>query len=762
MSMTATCTIGFPRIGPKREMKKALEKYWSKKCDQDELLATHREVTQNALEMQRAAGIQAIGLDGTLFDQVLDAVELFGLAPERFDGLDGLDKYFAMARGAEGIAALDMQKLYNTNYHYMVPEISAHVRPTLHSGRFIEHVQLGQAALGTTAAVPMLIGPVTLAALSRVSGTTAEAVTRKLVPLYRQLLQQLAQVKVGEVQLLEPALVMPEAAGLRGLYEESYEALAGVLPINLVTFFDDLGECYPWAVQLPVQAVSIDFIGSGMEGPDVAHDSLAQLKKYGFPAEKRLGAGIIDGRNVWADTGRAAELLAEIKAAGVSNVCVQSSCSLQFVPIDLDLEPSLPNDVRRRLAFAKQKLGEIVAVASGKPASSSKVPGAAASELDIPDGMFSRAMGYQERRKVQAELHAELPPFPTTTIGSFPQTPAIRAARAAFKAGRIDDEEYRRRIDAYIAHAIGVQEGVGLDVLVHGEPERSDMVEFFGQQLNGMLFTQHGWVQSYGSRCVRPPIIYGDVARPHAMTLREFAVAQGLSKKPVKGMLTGPVTILKWSFPRADVPHRVSAMQLALAIRKEVADLQDAGCSIIQVDEPALREGLPLKRAQWDAYLQWAVDSFRLACSAAAPATQIVTHLCYSEFQDILPAIDRMDADVLTIENSRSGDSMVRAMAASEYSRDIGPGVYDIHSPVVPAVDFMVSKIATFRESGILGGDAGRIWVNPDCGLKTRRWEEVVPSLRHMVEAAKIMRKRVGHVAPAAEPASCTHTARCC
>ena len=545
------------------------------------------------------------------------------------------------------------------------------------------------------------------------------------------------------------------------------------LPIHLVVPYDDVDEAvYLWLIDLPVHAIGLDFCGV----PGASHGcTTAQLiHRHGFPATKRLGAGVIDGRSVWAatDTNGLALVAALRRALGPDQpMTVQSSVSLQHVPMDLTLEESnLSPALRSILAFAVQKLDEIVRICrrlqeieshgeynkEGTPApldlstyttigsndNKDKYNDYLAAKERIGREMFERSLPYPARRPLQPSFH----PFPTTTIGSFPQTPEIRRARLLFKQGKISAEEYSERMAAFIGHAVGVQDALGLDVLVHGEPERTDMVECFGIKLRGFEFTLHGWVQSYGSRYVRPPIITGEVTRgADPMTVREYVIAQSVvnNKKPVKGMLTGAVTILNWSFPRKDISRSTQAFQIALALRQEVADLEAAGCGIIQVDEPALREGLPLKERRWEEYLEWATAAFRLSTGCAAPATQIVTHLCYSEFEDIMGAIDALDADVLTIENSRSGNEMIKALAVYGYGRDIGPGCYDVHSPVTPSVEFLVDKLRSFLATGILDGDATRIHVNPDCGLKTRRWEEVIPALRNMVEAARIVRAEV-------------------
>uniref|UniRef100_A0A383VYE6 5-methyltetrahydropteroyltriglutamate--homocysteine S-methyltransferase n=1 Tax=Tetradesmus obliquus TaxID=3088 RepID=A0A383VYE6_TETOB len=755
MAQISTGTFGFPRIGPKREIKAALEAYWSGKLSQPELLSISAEVQAADWQLQASAGITRIGIDGTLYDQVLDTTLALGLAPVRFANFSGLELYFAMARGASGVGALDMSKFFDTNYHYLVPELEGDF--SCKSPNFtplLEKVTRAQALLGKSRAIPMLIGPVTFVLLSKRDLALPEAVSR-LLPAYGQLLRQLQQLGCPEVQLHEPSLATDAGAAAREVYESTYAQLAAVgCPIDLVTYYDDLGEAYPWAVNLPVAAVSLDFCG--VPGSAAGNATLDLIRAHGFPASKRLGAGLIDGRSVWADDlAAAAAVLGELSTAhGITSISVQPSTTLQHLPYSTAGEAGhLPAELLPKLAFAVQKLQALADLATpGKvqPAGPEAArvwgqppDGAAAAKAGSLPGvdaaLLARSESYEVRRPKQPEFHA----FPTSTIGSFPQTAEVRRLRTLLRSGKLSRPEYERLVDQQVAFAVGVQEAAGLDVLVHGEPERTDMVEYFGVQLGGLAFTLQGWVQSYGSRYVRPPIITGDVSFTQPMTVREFTVAQQLTAKPVKGMLTGPVTILNWSFPRKDISRAAQAAQLGLALRREVDALQGAGCKIIQVDEPALREGLPLKQQRWAGYLGWAVDAFRLSTAVAAPGVQVVTHLCYSDFQDIMPAVDAMDADVLTIENSRSGDAMVSALAASGYAKDLGPGVYDVHSPQVPDVDWLVEKIQGFVDSGVLKGRPQHIWVNPDCGLKTRRWEEVIPSLRNMVAAAAIMRGRL-------------------
>nr|BAU71146.1 METE; cobalamin-independent methionine synthase [Parachlorella kessleri] len=757
-------TIGFPRTGPKREMKKALELYWANpaaKGAKETLLATAAEVEAQAWRCQAEAGVDLVGLDGTLYDQVLDFSHYLGLLPKRFQHLSGLDRYFAAARGAPGAPAADMSKYFDTNYHYLVPELTPESGPTSPDwSLLLDRVARGQAVVGVEKAVPILLGPNTLVGLAKGDFARSEVVAR-LVPAYRQLLETLKGLGVPEIH--EPILTRDDGATLEADFGACYASLAGAgVPINLVVYYDDVSEAtYKWLVQLPVAAVSLDF--KGVPGNDQGCHTARLIAKHGFPQarDKRLGAGLIDGRAIWADQGEAAAMLAALRArlGPDQRICLQTSTPLQHVPYDKRSEEGhLPAALLCRIAFAQQKAQELAGtVATLRTSPPGSIPalnlglwtGAAPTpaELQFKPELFFRSEAYEGRRGRQPCF----PPFPTTTIGSFPQTPAIRRARLQFKKGALSPEEYRERMAAEIGFAIGAQaskgaecplvEALGLDVLVHGEPERSDMVEYFGLKLAGFHFTENGWVQSYGSRYVRPPIIAGDVSRLEPMTVHEYLIAQGLTTKPVKGMLTGPVTILQWSFVRTDVSRKAQALQIAAALRGEVEDLQAAGCRIIQVDEPALREGLPLKHERWAPYLDWAVNAFRLATAVARPDVQVVTHLCYSDFEDIMGAIDAMDADVLTIENSRSGNEMIAALAASGYRRDVGPGVFDVHTPVVPTVGFMLGKLRSYMETGILGGDATRIHVNPDCGLKTRKWEEVLPALRNMVLAAKTARE---------------------
>ncbi|MEH2390675.1 MAG: 5-methyltetrahydropteroyltriglutamate--homocysteine S-methyltransferase [Nostoc sp.] len=739
-----TATLGYPRIGKNREVKKALEAFWSGKLEEESLLQTVRQVEESNWKTQLEAGIDRIGIgDTTLYDHVLDWIFRFGLIPERFQEFSGLERYFAMARGREGVPALEMTKWFDTNYHYLVPEI-AEKTLSVDFSDFLERVSRAQKILGKRA-IPLIIGPCTLLRLSKLELNIDQAVS-KFIPLYINLLTELKNLGVEEVQIHEPALVLSDANSWKEHFQKVYQSLSLVgIPLHLVTYFDDLGETYPWVMELPVSAISLDFTRGR---------NLELIKNYGFPEDKRLGAGVVDARNIWQiRPEKVIPLLDTIKSL-VANFDVQPSASLQFVPYDVKREKRLPEALRDVLSFAEQKLQEVVILAKNILDDDTKTEIQLIADRQNKFYQFSPVnQSVQERLKtlkiddfqrslsygLRLDSQIPLPLFPTTTIGSFPQTSEVRQLRVRYKRGELNQSEYEAAIDVQIAESIKLQEELGLDVLVHGEFERTDMVEFFGQQLSGFAFTENGWVQSYGSRYVRPPIIYGDVVRTEPMTVREFKVAQSLTEKPVKGMLTAPVTILNWSYPRTDVSRAEQAFQIALALRDEVADLEAAGAKVIQVDEPALREGLPLKIERWNEYLSWAVDAFRLATAVAQPQTQIHTHMCYCEFGDIIKDIERLDADVISIENSRSNNQTLREITEGGYSHQVGNGVYDIHSPVVPTTEQILQQLRT----GVANLPVKQIWVNPDCGLKTRRWSEVIPALKNMVEATKVLREEI-------------------
>jgi len=757
--MTISHTLGFPPLGAARELKRATEGYWSGKVPRADLLRTGAELRARHWRLQRDAGIDLPpSNDFSFYDRMLDTCALVGAVPPRYEwkGKEvDLDTYFAMARGAQkgsrDVTAMEMTKWFDTNYHYIVPELArdqsfrlASAKPV---GEFSEALALG---VRTT---PVLIGPLTFLLLAKEKGPGFDRLDLldRLLPVYGEVLQQLAAAGAEWVQVDEPCLALDRTPAQLERYRAAYGFLAersGTAKIMLATYFAGLAENAATALALPpTHGLHVDLVR--------APGQLEALLER-WPAGRVLSAGVVDGRNVWrTDLDAAVSLLERAsRRVGADFLWVAPSCSLLHVPIDLDLETGLDPELKPWLAFATQKLQEVAtltrAVREGRETvavrlaeSRSAIAARQASPLTlnavvrqrvaaVQDGDLRRPTAYAERRRRQLEL----PRYPTTTIGSFPQTAEVRAARRRFTDGQLSQADYERFIEEQITKTLALQEEIGLDVLVHGEFERNDMVEYFGEQLAGFAFTDHGWVQSYGTRYVKPPIIYGDVARPGPMTVRWSAFAQSRTKRPVKGMLTGPVTILQWSFVRDDQPRSETARQLALAIREEVKDLEAAGIRIIQIDEPALREGMPLRRADWAAYQDWAVSAFRLATSGVGDATQIHTHMCYSEFNDVLQVIARMDADVISIENARSGSELLRAFEQYHYPNEIGPGVYDIHSPRVPGVGEIVTALQALRK----GLDEHQIWVNPDCGLKTRGWEETLPSLRNMVAAAKQMR----------------------
>ncbi len=768
----ALATIpGYPRIGKRRELKRALEGYWSGKRGAVELDEVAAKVRQANWQAQVAAGLDLVPVNEfSLYDGMLDITALAGAVPPRFgwngDAVDH-DLLFAMARGKLGdppAQALDMTKWFDTNYHYLVPELSPEQTFRLAGDKPFAELAEAQ-ALGVPAK-PVLIGPITYLLLGRMhdGGGSPLALLDALLPVYVEVIQRLAAGGAGWIQLDEPALVLDRTAEELAAVSRAYATLGeakGAAKLLVQTAFGHVGEAYPTLAALPVDGIGLDLSGRGRE-------NLALIARHGFPGEKWLAAGVVDGRNIWTnDLTASLELLRRVQEqVPGERLMVSASCSLLHVPYDVRAEDDLPAEIVPWLAFAEQKLAEVVtltralnegeaAVADALAANRAVIAGAESSPLrgnaavrqrlaDLPLDAAHRALPYAERANLQRR-RLTLPLLPTTTIGSFPQTGEIRTARAAADAGDLAPEAYDTFLEGQIAEVIARQEAVGLDVLVHGEPERNDMVQYFGEQLDGFAFTHNGWVQSYGSRCVRPPIIYGDVARPHPMTVRWARFAQDQTAKPVKGMLTGPVTILNWSFVRDDQPREASCRQIALAIRDEVADLDAAGIAIIQIDEPALREGLPLRHAEQADYLRWSVECFRLAAAGARPETQIQTHMCYSEFGEIFPDIEALDADVLLIEHARSGEELLEVFRTEGYAKGIGPGVYDVHSPRIPDVPELSQALRAILT--VL--PPGQVWVNPDCGLKTRKPEEVWPALENMVAAAKEVRKWVPVMTPA-------------
>ncbi|MCX2726576.1 5-methyltetrahydropteroyltriglutamate--homocysteine S-methyltransferase [Thermomicrobium sp. 4228-Ro] len=757
--MARSSVLGYPRIGKRRDLKRALERYWAGESDEAALLQTARSVRRAAWEVQREAGIDLIPCnDFSLYDHVLDTICLLGLVPERFGPPEpevSLSTYFAMARGRPGAPALELTKWFDTNYHYLVPEFDGPA-PRLASAKPFEEFVEATEFLGKPAK-PVLLGPLSLLLLGKRHRRPLDEHLDALLSVYREVLERLAAAGAEWVQMDEPVLVQDRSEDELRLLRRAYDVLGSTAKrpqIMLQTFYGSLDEAsWDLVMTLPVEGVGLDFVRDD--------GNRALLNRHGFPEDKVFGAGVVDGRNVWrTNLVEALEKLEEIaEHVPVDRIWVQPTCSLLHLPHDVRLETRLPASLRALLAFAEQRLEELVvltrALNEGRSAildeleRNAEVFRVALDDLPVirpavrervaalTEDDFRRTSPYRVRETVQRERF-QLPLFPTTTIGSFPQTPDVRQARARWRAGTMSDEEYWAFIRERIADVIRRQEEIGLDVLVHGEFERTDMVEYFAAQLDGFVLTEHGWVQSYGSRVIRPPIIFGDVARPKPMTVEVIRFAQSLTDKPVKGMLTGPVTILNWSFVRQDIPRHEVAYQIALALRDEVRDLEAAGIGMIQIDEPALREGLPLRRAEWGAYLDWAVRAFRLASSGVRDETQIHTHMCYSEFNDIIEAIDALDADVISIENSRSHGELLQAFQTYRYERQIGPGVYDVHSTRIPSVE----EVLELLERALAFLRPEQLWVNPDCGLKTRRPEEVWPSLQNMVEAARRLRAR--------------------
>jgi 5-methyltetrahydropteroyltriglutamate--homocysteine methyltransferase len=761
----AIATIpGFPRVGGNRELKWALEGYWAGKRTAADLEQVARAVRQANWTAQVAAGLDLVPVnDFSLYDHVLDTAALVGAVPYRY-GWTGetvdLDTLFALARGRAGARparALEMTKWFDTNYHYLVPELLPGQRFRLSSDK--PFAEFAEARAAGVPAKPTLLGPITFLLLGKGAedGVAPLSLLDALLPVYREVVGRLAADGAAWIQLDEPALVLDRTPAELAAVERAYASLAevkGSAKLLVQTFFGHVGDAYQTLTSLPIDGIGLDLV----RGPE----NLDLIARHGFPADKWLAAGVVDGRNVWVnDLTASLDLLDRVQTHVPSErLMVSASCSLLHVPYDVRAEIDLDPTVRSWLAFAAQKLDEIVAltraVDEGRSASADLLsanarllaagrqsplrhnPAVQDRLARLTPGDEKRPSAYSDRAPVQ-QRRLNLPLLPTTTIGSFPQTSELRVARRRFEAGEIDAAVYERFLEDQIRDVIRWQEGLELDVLVHGEPERNDMVQYFGEQLEGFAFTHHGWVQSYGSRCVRPPIVYGDVHRPGPMTVRWAAFAQSLSERPVKGMLTGPVTILNWSFVRDDQPRAETCRQIALAIRDEVADLDAAGIAAVQIDEPALREGLPLRRADWNTYLAWATAAFRLAAAVARDETQIHTHMCYSEFGDIIDAIAALDADVISIENARSDNELLRVFRHHGYDKGIGPGVYDIHSPRVPSREEIVAGLRATLE--VL--DPAQVWVNPDCGLKTRRWEEARPALANMVEAAREVREAV-------------------
>ena len=753
--MTIIHNLGFPRIGAQRELKFGLEAFWRGEASAEQLNILSTWLREQHWQLQSTLDYVPVG-DFSLYDQVLDMSFTLGHLPERVQGLPGseLDQYFRVARGrsagdSTGVAAGEMTKWFDTNYHYIVPEFTAATQFKLNPQRLVQ--QLTQARAQGVNPKPVIIGPVTYLALGKAKDESNKlALLERLLPVYAQLLDTLAAEGVEWVQVDEPILVTELDADWQHALNTAYHQLKSCkVKILLASYFGPLLDNKYLAANLPVAGLHVD----------ATHDAGDVQQLIGLlPAHKVLSLGVISGRNIWkTDLSATLDWLEPLAERLGERLWLAPSCSLLHVPVDLDSEEKLDPEVKNWLAFAKQKLHELHVLGQALNQGRASVQAALAAnaaaleqrrtsprvhrpEVQAAVAAITAALGQRQSpyavRAQQQAAHLRLPAYPTTTIGSFPQTPDIRRARSDFKAGRIGTAEYQAAMQAEIARSVREQEALGLDVLVHGEAERNDMVEYFGEQLDGYAFSQFGWVQSYGSRCVKPPILFGDIQRPRAMTVDWTRFAQSLTDRPMKGMLTGPVTLLNWSFVRDDQPRAATCRQLALAMRAEVLDLERAGVRVIQIDEAALREGLPLRRAQWSQYLDWAVQAFRITANGVRDETQIHTHMCYSEFNDIMAAIAAMDADVITIETSRSDMELLDAFEDFQYPNQIGPGVYDIHSPNIPAAQQMIALIKKAAERI----PAERLWVNPDCGLKTRQWAEVVPALTEMVAAARALR----------------------
>ncbi|WP_339462131.1 5-methyltetrahydropteroyltriglutamate--homocysteine S-methyltransferase [Pseudomonas sp. EA_105y_Pfl2_R69] len=762
--MALAHSLGFPRIGGDRELKKALEAHWKGELDEAGLRAVGRELRATHWQLQKDAGIELLPVgDFAWYDQVLSHSLTFGVIPERFRPADGkptLDTLFGMARGVSqnaccgGAHAQEMTKWFDTNYHYLVPEFTADQQFQLSWEQLFDEVEEAQ-ALGHKVK-PVLIGPLTYLWLGKAKGSDFDRLEllERLLPVYGEILQRLAAQGVEWVQIDEPILVLDLPQDWKNAFERAYNLLQREPGKKLIaTYFAGLEDNLGLAASLPVDGLHIDLVRAPEQFPSI----LDRL-----PAYKVLSLGVVNGRNVWrTDLHQALDILQQAQERLGERLWVAPSCSLLHSPVDLNREDTLDDELKSWLAFAVQKCEEVAllttalndpqnvqvqaALAESRAVQASRAQSprihkpAVQARLAAISAADSQRQSPFATRIEQQRSRLQLPAFPTTTIGSFPQTASIRLARQSFKAGKLSVGDYTEAMHSEIRHAVEVQENLGLDVLVHGEAERNDMVEYFAEQLDGYAFTRFGWVQSYGSRCVKPALIYGDLSRPKAMTVEWIKYAQSLTRKVMKGMLTGPVTMLMWSFSREDVSREVQARQLALAIRDEVQDLEAVGIKIVQIDEAAFREGLPLRQAQWPGYLDWATEAFRLCASGVRDETQIHTHMCYSEFNDVIDSIAAMDADVITIETSRSDMELLEAFEAFDYPNDIGPGVYDIHSPRVPDSAEMV---------GLLRKAARRIpverlWVNPDCGLKTRAWPETEAALVNMVAAARQLRSEL-------------------
>ncbi|BGP18050.1 hypothetical protein JCM10213_008414 [Rhodosporidiobolus nylandii] len=763
--MVQSAALGFPRIGPKREVKRATEGYWQNKLTAEELQKVAKEQRLLRWQTMQQQGVDVIPSgDFTLYDHVLDFNYTFNIIPSRFAkaNVSDLDRYFAMGRGRQvgdvDLEAQEMQKWFDSNYHYIKSEVSSSTEFKLNNTKPVdEYLEAKEAGIETR---PVLVGPITALLLGKAGRDESNpsfepiSVLEKLVPVYAELLKKLEQAGAKEVQIDEPSLVMDVTANLGDKYQATFEAFAKAAPglkITLATYFGRLDSNVDFVAKLPIDTLHVDL--------DRAPEQLDQVLAAVKPTSLKLSLGLVSGRNIWKNDIAASIATAKkaIDALGADRVIVATSSSLLHTPVTLANESKLTAEQKDWFSFATEKAAEVSTIAkalSGADVSAAleankasiqarrdfeKNSDAAVRERlsKVTPDQYNRKSPFPERIAAQDKVY-NLPKFPTTTIGSFPQTKEIRLARSKHTKGELSTEEYEAFLEKEIKHAVDFQERIDLDVLVHGEPERNDMSQYFGEHLSGFVFTENAWVQSYGSRYVRPPIVVSDVSRPKPITVRWSSYAQSLTKRPMKGMLTGPVTILNWSFPRADIPKEIQCKQLALALRDEVVDLEKAGIFAIQVDEPAIREGLPLRQVDWDAYLTWAVDSFKLATAGVEDKTQTHSHFCYSDFNLIFPHIQRLDADVISIEASKSDLKLLQAFHKFSYENLIGPGLYDIHSPRVPSVEEMKKRLAEFKEAL---PNQPHLYINPDCGLKTRQWKEVEESLVNLVSVAKWARE---------------------
>ncbi len=745
----ATYVIGFPRIGEQRELKKALESYWGGKITADELQNTAADLRKRHWIYQKNAGIDMISInDFSFYDNMLDMSVILNAIPEKYKDIENyMDRYFAMARGDKNHKAMEMTKWFNTNYHYIVPEIDENMPFKAQT----EKIQTELNEIKTLGITPKinLIGPVTFVKLSKVRGDEKNII-KKLLPVYKEILEKFNEYTF---QIDEPYFVTNPTDEDLKILKEVYNELGKVADIFVATYFEHSNEANEILAKTPIKGMFLDFV-LGSEN---------KIKPL-IDAGKEIGIGIVNGRNVWVnDIEKSVEFVKGLtEAVDSDKIHIGSSCSLLHVPYTLKYETKMDEDIKSWISYALEKLDEIrvinklvkneklseadkevlegnkEAIATRKTSSKIHDPIVQDRVSNLSEKDKHRNLPFEERIKLQRE-NLKYPVLPTTTIGSFPQTPELRKLRRDYKNGAISEEEYKNQIKQMIKDLVKFQEEIDLDVLVHGEFERNDMVEYFGEQLKGVAFSQNGWVQSYGSRCVKPPLIYGDISRPKDMTVEWITYAQNLTDKPMKGMLTGPVTMLNWSFVRDDQPKKDTAFQMAIAIRDEVEALEAAGIKVIQVDEAALREGYPLRAEKRKDYENWAITSFRITTSSVKPETQIHTHMCYSEFSDIMDAIEDMDADVISIENARSDNSLLKIFKERGYKGEIGPGVYDIHSPRIPSKEELIEQIEAILE--VLPKE--KVWINPDCGLKTRKWEEVKPSLKNMVDATKEVRAKL-------------------